>query len=210
MTALRHLTVCLHCYLGVAVGDGGCRGLRGLAIIEVEQAAEPFRLHDVPGFGCAWVVEARLCRRRPRPRVREGDHVVQSLMIPFVMVMGEVFGKDMAERAFAKEDQLIETFLFDGAHPALGDGVEIGRLRGQFRGRTQVSGAGWIRCGPKPRRAFSAKAWWNHGQIRPARRDVCGDYTLTATAVDPEGRTSTSLPVTFTSYRRRPIRLRRR
>src|ERR1035438_7920599 len=62
----------------------------------------------------------------------EGDDIVESLMIAFMLVVGEIFIEHMAQGALAEENQLIETFLLDRTHPAFGEGIEVGGLWRQF------------------------------------------------------------------------------
>ena len=100
------------------------RRLCGLAVVKVEQAAQAFRLH--------YIVTARQVSFddsscfRSGSGVRERNYVTQSLMISFVVIVGDVFAECMEQRAFAKEDELVEAFFFDGAHPAFGKCVEVG------------------------------------------------------------------------------------
>ena len=53
-------------------------------MVEIEQPAQTRRLDDHP--------VARL-----GPFVREGDHSVQTLVVSFVMMVGEVLGEDVAK-----------------------------------------------------------------------------------------------------------------
>jgi hypothetical protein len=90
--------------------------LRCEVVVKVEQTTQAFGFDDRAGSG-------------PGPVIGEGNDVVEPQMVSFVMEVGDVFTERMTQRAFAKEDQLVEAFIFDGAHPAFGEGVEIGRLR---------------------------------------------------------------------------------
>ena len=47
------------------------------------------------------------------------------------MIMRYVFRERVSQGTFAKQDQLGQCFLFDGAHPALRISVQIGRPWGQ-------------------------------------------------------------------------------
>ena len=58
----------------------------------------------------------------------EGDDIVESLMIAFMLVVGEIFIEDMAQGGLAEKNQLIEAFLLDRTHPAFGEGIEVGGL----------------------------------------------------------------------------------
>ena len=55
-------------------------------------------------------------------------------MIAFVLMMGQILLERVAQGAFAKENQLIETLVLDGTDPAFGEGVEVGRLGWEFEG----------------------------------------------------------------------------
>ena len=70
--------------------------------------------------------------------------VVQPLMIPFVVVVVHELAHRVAQRAFADEDQPLDAGFLDGADEAFGEGVQIGRARGQpdrghARGRERVA-----------------------------------------------------------------------
>ena len=43
-------------------------------------------------------------------------------------MMGQILIERVAQGTFAEENQLIETLILDGTHPAFGEGVEVGRL----------------------------------------------------------------------------------
>src|SRR5271170_3753480 len=91
--------------------DGGS----GSALVENEQAAQPF------GFSNGPVARSGLL-------AGEGDDIVETLMIAFMLMVGEIFIEHMAQGALAEENQLIEAFLLDRTHPAFGEGVEVGGL----------------------------------------------------------------------------------
>jgi hypothetical protein len=79
-------------------------------VIEVEQSTQALGFVNEPGLAtCA--------------RVGEGDDIVESLMIAFVLMVGQKLLERVAQGTFAKENQLIETLLFDGAHPPFREGV---------------------------------------------------------------------------------------
>ncbi len=62
----------------------------------------------------------------------EGDGVVESLVVPLSMVMGQVLSDHMTQHALAEDDNLVETLLLDGSDEALGEGIQVGRLRRQL------------------------------------------------------------------------------
>jgi hypothetical protein len=79
----------------------GCRaGQRsGGAMIEVEQSSQSLGFANRPSLatcGC----------------VGEGDDIGESLMIAFVLMVGQKLLKRVAPGTFAKENQWIATFLF--------------------------------------------------------------------------------------------------
>ena len=53
--------------------------------------------------------------------------VVQSLMIPLAMIMGDKFRDSPSMMALAERNQAVQTFLFDRADEPFGVGVGIGR-----------------------------------------------------------------------------------
>jgi hypothetical protein len=67
----------------------GVRRLRGLAMVELEQAAQAFGLDSFAG-------------RRSGARLREGDPVGESWMVSFVVIVGDVFFEGVAQGAFAE------------------------------------------------------------------------------------------------------------
>ena len=62
------------------------------------------------------------CRGR-----REKQPVPHALMIPFVMIMSDELANRVAQRAFAHEDQSVQTRFLDRPYEALRVRVEIGR-----------------------------------------------------------------------------------
>ena len=132
-------------------------------MIEVEQSAQPLGFVNDPGLAtCACV--------------GEGDDIGESLMIAFVLMVGQKLLERVAQGTFAKANQLIETFLLDGAYAPFGEGVEVGGLgreiegfhaRGQEHGREglgefgvavveQARSALWpCTTGPRP----AARGW---------------------------------------------------
>ena len=82
-------------------------------MIEVEQSAQPLGFVNDSGLAsCACV--------------GEGDDIGESLMIALVLMVGQKLLERVAQGTFAKANQLIETFLFDGAYPPFREGVEVG------------------------------------------------------------------------------------
>ena len=55
-------------------------------------------------------------------------------MIAFVLMVGQKLLERVAPGTFAKENQLSETFLFDGTDPAFREGVEVGGLGRELQG----------------------------------------------------------------------------
>lgn len=72
--------------------------LRCFAMVEIEQAAQPFRFDNFPGL-------------RPGSRIRKWDYIVETLMISFVMVVGKILGERVAQGAHAKQNQLNQDIL---------------------------------------------------------------------------------------------------
>ena len=68
-------------------------------MIEVEQSPQPL------GF-------AKDTGTATRSLIGEGDDIVESLMITFVLVVGQILLERVAQGTFAKENQLIETLIF--------------------------------------------------------------------------------------------------
>src|SRR5208337_5095290 len=91
--------------------DGGS----GSALVEIEQAAQPL------GFSNGPVGRTGLL-------AGGGDEIFETLMIAFMLMVGEIFLERMAQGALAEENQLIEAFFLDRTHPAFGKGVEVGGL----------------------------------------------------------------------------------
>ena len=93
------------------IAEGGRSG--GGAMIEVEQSPQPL------GFANgAFPTGGSL--------VREGDDVIESLMIAFVLIGGQILRERVTQRTLAKEDQLIQAFILHGTHPTFRKGVEVG------------------------------------------------------------------------------------
>src|SRR5262249_22618508 len=55
--------------------------------------------------------------------------VAQPLMIPFVMIVRDVFGNSPSEMPFADRNDPIKAFLYDRSHEAFGVRIRIGRLK---------------------------------------------------------------------------------
>ena len=82
-------------------------------MIEVEQSTQAFGLVNDPGLAtCACV--------------GEGDDIVESLMIAFVLMVGQKFLERVAQGTFAKENQLTKTLILHGTDPTFREGVEVG------------------------------------------------------------------------------------
>jgi hypothetical protein len=67
-------------------------------MVEVEQSTQPL------GF-------AKDTCTATRSLIGEGDDIVESLMITFVLVVGQILLERVAQGTFAKENQLIETLI---------------------------------------------------------------------------------------------------
>ena len=74
--------------------------------------------------------------RTPASRFGGGEeqHVPHPLMISLVMVMRHELANGAAQRAFAHEDEPIETGFFDGPHKSLRESIEIWRMWRQADG----------------------------------------------------------------------------
>jgi hypothetical protein len=55
-------------------------------------------------------------------------------MIAFVLMVGQKLLERVAQGAFAKENQLIETLILYCAHPTFGEGFEVWGLGREFEG----------------------------------------------------------------------------
>jgi hypothetical protein len=56
---------------------------------------------------------------------RRDESVVEPLMVPLGMIMGQVLADDMVEATFTEYGRLMESFLFDRAHEPFTVGVEV-------------------------------------------------------------------------------------
>jgi hypothetical protein len=54
--------------------------------------------------------------------------VVETLMVPLVMIVGNEFSNGPAEMSLAERNQAIETLGFDGPHKPFRVGIRVGRL----------------------------------------------------------------------------------
>jgi hypothetical protein len=95
--------------------------LCGESVVVLQEPAQPRPTRDPP-------VAAS------RPLDGEEQPVAQALMAAFVMIGLDEFVNDVPERAFANEDQLIETGFLDRPHQAFRVGIEIGRTGRQADG----------------------------------------------------------------------------
>ena len=91
------------------------RGSRssGGAMVEVEQSTQPL------GF-------AQDACTATRSLIGERDDIIESLVIAFVPMVGQILLERVAQGTFAEENQMIETFLLHGTDPPFGESVEIG------------------------------------------------------------------------------------
>jgi len=90
-------------------------------MMEVEQSAQP--------RGFANGAAQTICMP-----VREGDDIIESLMITLVLMVGQILLERVAQGTFAEKNQLIETLILHGTDPPLGEGVEVGRLWRELEG----------------------------------------------------------------------------
>src|SRR5271157_980978 len=90
-------------------------GGSGSALVGIEQSAQPLGFSNGPVATTGWLAG-------------EGDDIVETLMIAFMLMVGEIFLERMAEGTLAEENQLMEAFFLDRKHPAFGKGVEVGGL----------------------------------------------------------------------------------
>src|SRR5271157_4611177 len=90
-------------------------GGSGSALVGIEQSAQPL------GFSNGPVARTGLL-------AGEGDDIVETLMIAFMLVVGKIFLERMAQGALAEENQLMEAFFLDRTHPAFGKGIKVGGL----------------------------------------------------------------------------------
>src|SRR5262252_8770025 len=65
---------------------------------------------------------------------RNDESVVQSLMVPLHMIMGNEMSNSVPERIFTKENQLLETTFFDRPDKPFRIRIQIRRSRQQFGG----------------------------------------------------------------------------
>ena len=82
--------------------------------VELEQAAESVATADGTALG-TWRYAWR----------REEDKVALTLVVPFKMMMIDVFVQRPAQRSFSNQNEFGQAFLPDGTHPALGESIQI-------------------------------------------------------------------------------------
>ena len=83
-----------------------------LAIVIIEESADPFALfHD--------------CYRSADHFQRNDKAILQSLMVPFDVVMRYEFSNAVSQRILTKKDHLIQTAFFDAADEAFGVRIQI-------------------------------------------------------------------------------------
>jgi len=68
-------------------------------------------------------------RPRWRETFRHNESIVNTLVIPFPMVVGDEFGERPAQVGFPEDDDLIQAFLLDGPNEAFRVRIAIGRLK---------------------------------------------------------------------------------
>src|SRR6478672_8783862 len=95
--------------------------LCGASVVVLQQPTQPRPTRDSP------VAASRTLDGEEQP-------VAHALMVAFVMIVLDEFVNDLPERAFANEDQLIETGFLDRPHEAFRVGVEIRRTGRQADG----------------------------------------------------------------------------
>ena len=74
-------------------------------MVVTEFASQPLTTHDPAGCAAQFVA-------------RFDDPVVEPLMVPFHLIMGNEFPGGDTERPFALEDDSVKTFLFYGSDEA--------------------------------------------------------------------------------------------
>src|SRR5215510_3472158 len=84
----------------------GSKNSCGLAVVVLEQPTEPF-----PALNRAVTLAALA------GRTKEQD-IAFSLMISLVMIMGSILREGVPQGFFPKENELRQTLLLDGSHPA--------------------------------------------------------------------------------------------
>ena len=65
----------------------------------------------------------------PVALARLDQSVVETLMIPLRVIMGDEIAGSPAERPFTEEDHSVETLVFDRSDKSLGVGIEVRRAR---------------------------------------------------------------------------------
>jgi hypothetical protein len=102
------------------VTEARAAALGGGSVVVLQQSTQP-----------------RTTRNRPvasRPLDGEEQPVFHALMVAFVMIVLNAFVDDVPERAFANEDQLLQTRFLDRPHEAFRKRVEIRRTKRQADG----------------------------------------------------------------------------
>lgn len=54
------------------------------------------------------------------------DDLVETLVNPLMMAVVKIFGHNIAQLVFGRQDEMVETFLFDGPDKPFRVGIEIG------------------------------------------------------------------------------------
>ena len=90
-------------------------------------------------------------------------------MIPLMMIVDDVLPKRMTERLLAEQDELRETFLFDGLHPALRERVQIRAPCGQLDGRDANLSIIITGPGPDSRPGPPSSTYWRAWSAREGR-----------------------------------------
>jgi hypothetical protein len=68
-------------------------------------------------------------RPRWRETFRHNESIMNTLVIPFPVVVGDEFGERSAQVGFPKDDDLIQAFLLDGPDESLRVCVAVGRVK---------------------------------------------------------------------------------
>jgi hypothetical protein len=95
--------------------------LRSLAVVELQQTAEPITTRDLP---CS---DPRCCWR--------DELVAQTLVRPFFVIMVDKFSDGRPEMPFAEEHHAIQALGLGGLDKPFGERVQIGTPRGQDQWR---------------------------------------------------------------------------
>jgi hypothetical protein len=92
-------------------------------MVRLQQSSEPFAAYD-----------RSIARTVVRSLVRERNHVADSLMRSFNVIMLDVFSDSSSQGFFTKEDHATQAFAFDRQNEALRERVQVRTSGGQLEG----------------------------------------------------------------------------